>query len=120
MVTVYGIKNCDTVKRALKALDGKAIAYRFHDFKIDGLTPGKAQQWIDALGLDAVLNRRGTTWRRLDETSREGVTADNAAALLASQPSLVKRPVIEYPGGVRIGFARTDETTILAELRGAS
>lgn len=119
MVTVYGIKNCDTVKRALKALDGEAIAYRFHDFKIDGLTPGKAQQWIDALGMDAVLNRRGTTWRRLDDAIRDGVTADNAAALLASQPSLIKRPVIEHPGGVRVGFARTDEAVILAELRGA-
>lgn len=120
MVTVYGIKNCDTVKRALKALDGQAIGYRFHDFKTDGLTPAKAQQWLDALGLDAVLNRRGTTWRQLDDATREGVTADNAAALLASQPSLVKRPVIEHPGGVRIGFARAEETAILAQLRAAS
>lgn len=120
MVTVYGIKNCDTVKRALTALDGQAVRYRFHDFRTEGLEPAKAQQWLDALGLDAVLNRRGTTWRRLDETTREGVTADNAAALLASQPSLVKRPVIEHPGGVRIGFAHADEATILAELRGAS
>jgi arsenate reductase-like glutaredoxin family protein len=83
MVTVYGIRSCDTVKRALKALDGRAVGYRFHDVKTDGLTPAKAQHWLDTLGLDAVLNRRGTTWRRLEAAIRASVAADNAASLLA-------------------------------------
>lgn len=120
MVTVYGIKNCDTVKRALKALDAANIEYCFHDFRADGLEAARAQQWLDRLGLDAVLNRRGTTWRGLDDATRDGVTAGNAAALLASQPSLVKRPVIEHSGGVLVGFARAEEAANLAELRGAS
>lgn len=119
MVTVYGIKNCDTVKRALKTLDAAGIQYDFHDFRADGLEATKAQQWLDRLGLDAVLNRRGTTWRGLDSATCDGVTADNAAALLASQPSLVKRPVIEHSGGVLVGFARADEAAVLAALTGA-
>lgn len=117
MITVYGIPNCDTVQRALRALDAAGIAYRFHDFKRDGLSPDRAQAWIDALGVDTVVNRRGTTWRKLDEPTRNGLTVATAAALLARQPALVKRPVIEHDGGISVGFAKTDEVTILEHLR---
>lgn len=116
MITVYGIPNCDTVQRALRALDAAGIAYRFHDFKRDGLSPERAQSWIDALGVDTVVNRRGTTWRTLDEPTRNGLTAANAAALLARTPSLVKRPLIEHDGGISVGFAKSDETAILERL----
>jgi arsenate reductase len=117
MITVYGIRNCDTVKRARERLDAAGIAYRFHDFKSDGLSQALAQSWIDALGVDIVVNRKGTTWRKLDEATRENLSAHNAAALLAREASLVKRPVIAHPGGLIVGFAKTDEQAILGRLR---
>lgn len=116
MIIVHGIKNCDTVQRALRRLTEAGIAYRFHDFKTEGLPRELAQSWIDALGVDVVLNRKGTTWRKLDEATREGVTAANAAALLSSQPSLVKRPVIVKGKWVSVGFAPADEAAILNKL----
>lgn len=118
MVVVYGIKNCDTVQRTLKALDAAGITHRFHDFRKDGLNAAQAQAWVDALGVDTVVNRRGTTWRKLDDSTRDNLSADTAAALLAEQPSLVKRPVIEHPGGVLVGFARKDEASVLQQLGG--
>lgn len=117
MVVVHGIKNCDTVQRALRRLTEAGIAFRFHDFKAEGLPRELAQSWIAALGVDSVVNRKGTTWRKLDEATREGLNADNAAALLASQPSLAKRPVIVRGGYIHAGFAATDEAAILAKLR---
>lgn len=117
MITLYGIKNCDTVARARQRLGDAGIEFRFHDFKSEGLSVALAQSWIDALGVDAVVNRKGTTWRKLDEATRAGLTADNAAALLAREPSLVKRPVIVSPRGLSIGFAKPDEAAIVERLR---
>jgi len=117
MVVVHGIKNCDTVQRALRALTAAGIAYRFHDFKSEGLSRDLAQSWIDALGVEAVVNRKGTTWRKLDEATREGLNAANAAALLAANPSLAKRPVIVRGNWVHAGFAAADEGEILRRLR---
>lgn len=118
VITLYGIKNCDTVQRALKALHDAGIAHRFHDFKSEGLAIETAQSWIDRLGVDVVVNRKGTTWRKLDETTRNGLTAENAAELLAAHPSLVKRPVIAGPHGLSVGFAKRDEQMIVQGLRG--
>jgi arsenate reductase len=117
MVVVHGIKNCDTVQRALRRLSEAGIAYRFHDFKTEGLPRELAQSWIDALGVDAVVNRKGTTWRKLDEATRDGLSAANAAALLSAQPSLAKRPVIAKEGWLHAGFAVADEPGILQRLR---
>ncbi|MFT4048083.1 MAG: Spx/MgsR family RNA polymerase-binding regulatory protein [Solimonas sp.] len=117
MITLYGIKNCDTVQRALKRLGDEGIAFRFHDFKSEGLPRELAQRWIDALGVDTVVNRKGTTWRKLDAATRDGLTAANAAALLAREPSLVKRPVIDRDGALSAGFAKADEDAIVARLR---
>lgn len=116
MLTVYGIKNCDTVKRARKALDAADIEYHFHDFRADGLKAAKAQQWIDRVGLDAVLNRRGTTWRGLDEADRARAEDGDAATLLAEQPALIKRPVFEHGDALLVGFPRAQEGEILARL----
>jgi arsenate reductase len=116
MLVVYGIKNCDTVQRALKALTGAGIAHRFHDFKTAGLSVETAQGWIDALGVDVVVNRKGTTWRKLDAATQAGLDASNAAALLAREPSLVKRPVMAYPGGLAVGFAKAEEAAVLRRL----
>lgn len=117
MVVVYGIKNCDTVQRALKALEAAGIDFRFHDFKAAGLDTQTAQRWIDALGVDTVVNRRGTTWRKLDAATQAGLSAVNAAELLARNPSLVKRPVFDHDGQLSVGFAKADEADALERLR---
>lgn len=118
MLSVYGIKNCDTVQRALSRLREAGVAHRFHDFKIEGLSPATAQRWIDALGVDTVVNRKGTTWRKLDAATQAGLSATNTAALLAKEPSLVKRPVFERDGqAIGIGFPKGEEDAVLARLR---
>ena len=94
-VIVYGIKNCDTVQRALQALDAAGIAYQFHDFKKQGLDAATAQRWIDALGVDVVVNRKGTTWRQLDASVQAKVSdAASARSLMLAHPSVIKRPVL--------------------------
>lgn len=107
MLTVYGIKNCDTVKKALKWLDGQGIAYAFHDLRTDGLTPEMATRWVDALGWESALNKRSTTWRALPDLDKEMLDAAKAAELLVQNPTLAKRPVFEINGNVINGF--TDE-----------
>ena len=106
MLSVYGIKNCDTVQRALSRLREAGVAHRFHDFKIEGLSLATAQRWIDALGVDTVVNRKGTTWRGLDEATRAAVVdASSARAALLAHPSLIKRPVVQWSdGAITVGF----------------
>ncbi|MDP9900075.1 ArsC family reductase [Variovorax ginsengisoli] len=97
--TLYGIPNCDTVKRARQWLDTHGVAYRFHDFKKEGVPPDALDGWLQALGWEALVNRRGTTWRRLDEVTRASVTdTASARAVLIAQPSLIKRPVVAWDG----------------------
>ncbi|MBS0426130.1 MAG: ArsC family reductase [Proteobacteria bacterium] len=107
MIDLYGIPNCDTVKRARAWLDAQQLAYRFHDFKKEGLPDATAQRWIAAVGWEALVNRRGTTWRQLDASARDAVVdAPSARAVLQARPSLVKRPVVEWgrPDVVTVGF----------------
>ena len=111
-ITVYGIKNCDTVKKARAWLERHAIEYRFHDFRVDGLSEELAQRWIRELGLDVVVNKRGTTWRQLDENSRETLTEKNAPALLAEKPTLIKRPVLDIGHQRFVGFDEKSWQTI--------
>ena len=118
MITVYGISNCDTVKRARTCLESAGIAFRFHDFRRDGLAPALAQSWIDRLGIERVLNRRGTTWRKLDEATQAALQGPAAADALAQHSSVIKRPVFDRGGELRIGFARGDESELLDWLRG--
>lgn len=118
MIVVYGIRNCDTVKRARAALDAAGIAYRFHDFKTEGLSEAQAQGWIDQLGADTVINRRGTTWRQLDAATQARAERE-PAAVLAANTSLVKRPVFEAGSEYRVGFAAAEEAGILDWLRRA-
>ena len=107
MITLFGIPNCDTVKRARAWLDGHGVGYQFHDFKKQGLPEAALDRWLSELGWETVVNRRGTTWRRLDDATRAGVTdAASARAVLLANPSLVKRPVVQWasPAGVTAGF----------------
>ena len=103
-VTVYGIPNCDTVKKARDWLDAQGIAYAFHDYKKLGADPAKLADWVAAAGWETVLNRTGTTFRKLPDGNKQGLDAATAVALMAANPSCIKRPVVEHPGGLLVGF----------------
>ncbi len=117
MITLYGIPNCDTVKRARQRLDDAGIAYRFHDFRRDGLEPALAQHWLQQLGMDTVLNRRGTSWRALPDADKTDLDVSRATALMVRQPSIIKRPVFDRNGALRVGFAKGDEAAVVAWLQ---
>ena len=105
MTTLYGIPNCDTVRKARKWLEAEGINYQFHDFKKKGVTEDALRDWIGQAGLDIVLNRRGTTWRKLPESEREGVDEKKAIRLLMEHNSMIKRPVLAMDdGSIHIGF----------------
>ena len=108
-VVLHGIPNCDTVRRARAWLAGQGVAYEFHDFKKAGVPPA-LPRWIDALGWERLLNRAGSTWRKLDEAQRAAVTgAASAAALMRAEPSVIKRPVVQWDdGAVSVGFDADD------------
>ena len=101
---LYGIKNCDTVKKARKWLDENGVDYQFHDFKKDGLDDPLLSSWEKAVGWEALINRRGTTWRKLPEEVRDTISAQTAHAIMLENPSIIKRPVVESGNEVRVGF----------------
>jgi arsenate reductase len=104
-IIIYGIKNCDTMKKARAFLDKKGIAYDFHDYKTKGIERTKLEGWAKKAGWEALLNRAGTTFRKLPDRDKDGVTEKKAIALMLAQPSMIKRPVLELPGGkVLVGF----------------
>jgi arsenate reductase (glutaredoxin) len=104
IVTIYGIKNCDTMKKAFTWLEGHGVAYDFHDYKKAGVTTAQLTRWCGAAGWQAVLNRAGTTFRKLAEADKQALTQDKAIALMAAQPSMIKRPVLDVDGKLEIGF----------------
>jgi len=103
-VTIYGITTCDTVRKARAWLDGKGVAYRFHDFRKDGLDAKTLGQWLDALGWEAVLNKAGTSFRALPEADKAGLDRAKATALILANPTLVKRPILETGAEVLVVF----------------
>ena len=103
-IDLYGIPNCDTVKKARAWLDARGIGYAFHDYKKDGANPETLAAWSDIAGWEALLNRRGTTFRALPDTDKANIDRAKALRLMEAQPSLIKRPVVEHPGGVLVGF----------------
>lgn len=114
MLTLYGIKNCDTVKKARKWLEEAGVDYHFHDYRVDGIDGELLRGFAAALGWEALLNTRGTTWRKLDEADKAGVDEDKAIALMAAHDALVKRPVWMKDGDYRLGFAAKDADEIKA------
>ena len=102
--TVYGIKNCDTVRKACKWLDAAAITYQFHDFRSSGISTTKLKAWLNALGSDVLINRRSTTWKQLSEKQREEINRGDGNLIILANPTLIKRPVIEHNGKVYNGF----------------
>ena len=103
-VTLYGIKACDTMKKARAWLDGHGVAYRFHDYKVAGIEAAVLRGWVEALGWEVVLNRAGTTFRAVPEAERVGLDAEGAIRLMVAQPSMIKRPVLEVAGALMVGF----------------
>jgi arsenate reductase len=104
MVTIYGIRNCDTMKKAFAWLEDKGIEYRFHDYKKEGVPADRLKIWITQASWERVLNTKGTTFRKLPTTRQQGLNASKAAALLAEFPSAIKRPIIESGKQLLIGF----------------
>jgi arsenate reductase len=103
-VTIYGIKTCDTMKKARTWLDAKGVAYHFHDYKAEGIDETSLKRWVDALGWETVLNRAGTTFRALPDADKQDLDARKAIALMRAQPSMIKRPILDRGGALTAGF----------------
>jgi len=115
--TIYGIRNCDTMKRARAWLDGERVAYAFHDYKAAGIERSRLEAWAAKVGWEKLLNRAGTTFRKLPEADKAGLTEKKAIALMLSQPSMIKRPVLELGGGkLLVGFQPADYAKVLKSL----
>jgi len=112
-ITLYGIPNCDTVKKARAWLDGNGVPVTFHDFKKAGVPAARLDAWLDAVGWERLLNRKGTTWRKLDDALRDStLDAASARRLMLDQPSVIKRPVVEWAdGSITVGFDPADWST---------
>ena len=104
-VTIHGIKSCDTMRKAFAWLDERGVAYRFHDYKTAGLDRAMLEAWVQQVGWEALLNRAGTTFRKLPDEQKQGLDAAKAVALMLAQPSIVKRPVLDVGGRLLVGFA---------------
>jgi Spx/MgsR family transcriptional regulator len=104
MITIYGIKNCDTMKKARAWLDAAGIAYRFHDYKAEGIDAALLRGWVDASGWETLLNRAGTSFRQLPDADKQAIDADKAVALMLRNPSMIKRPVLVGDAELLIGF----------------
>jgi arsenate reductase len=105
VITLYGIKNCDTCRKARKWLTDEGIEHKFHDFRVDGLDEATVGNWAAELGWETLLNRRGTTWRKIPEADREGVDGASAAKLMTDNPTLIKRPVFDLGASRVVGFS---------------
>ena len=103
-VTIYGIKNCDTMKKARVWLDSHGVAYEFHDYKVIGIDRAHLEGWADEVGWEVLLNKAGTTFRALPNKDKEGLTENKAIALMMAQPSMIKRPVLDIGGKLLVGF----------------
>jgi arsenate reductase len=101
---IYGIKNCDTMKKARAWLDSHGVAYSFHDYKTEGISKDKLKRWADEVGWETLLNRAGTTFRKLPDADKDGLNERKALALMLAQPSMVKRPVLEAGAKLLVGF----------------
>jgi Spx/MgsR family transcriptional regulator len=101
---MYGIRNCDTVKKARAWLEQRGVEYRFHDYKVAGIDMAQLDRWCGEVGWEALLNRAGTTFRKLPSSQRESIDKKRALALMLAQPSIIKRPVVELNGKLVVGF----------------
>jgi arsenate reductase len=103
-VTIYGIRNCDTMKKARAWLDGHGVAHSFHDYKSEGISPEKLRGWCGEVGWETLLNRAGTTFRKLPDAEKAGLDEAKAIVLIVANPSVIKRPVLETGESLIVGF----------------
>jgi arsenate reductase len=116
-VTIYGIKNCDTMKKARAWLDAEGVAYAFHDYKSAGVDRARLEKWAKVVGWETLLNRAGTTFRKLPDAEKENITAAKALKLMLAQPSIIKRPVLESGNKLLVGFKPEDYAAAFAKGR---
>ena len=118
-LTMFGIKNCDTIKKARRWLEEQGVAYQFHDYRADGLSEQQLRDFVERLGWQALLNTRGTTWRKLDEAQRNACdNADAAIALMLEQPAMIKRPLLDDGNGhALLGFSNDSYQQFLIEVK---
>ncbi|MEO6386858.1 MAG: arsenate reductase [Croceibacterium sp.] len=114
-IELFGIPNCDTVKKARAWLAERGTEYAFHDYKKEGADPDRLAAWSDVAGWEALLNRRGTTFRALPDADKVDIDEAKALRLMAAHPSLIKRPVVEYTGGLLVGFDPSEWARVLLE-----
>jgi Spx/MgsR family transcriptional regulator len=119
MTTLYGIPGCDTVRKARRWLDEHGVTYRFHDLRRDGLDEALLATWIARLGWETLLNRRGTTWRRLPEATRAAIDRDSATRLMLEHPAIIRRPVLARGNRLHVGFSAGDYAALFDRLETA-
>jgi len=105
MIEMYGIPNCDTVRKARLWLDDHELAFEFHNYKKEGVDAALLSSWVDQLGWEVLLNKRGTTWRKLADGEKEGINRDKAVSLMCDNPSMIKRPVLVLGDVIEVGFS---------------
>lgn len=103
-ITIYGIPNCDTMKKARAWLEDHGVDYVFHDYRKQGLEPGRLDGWMEKLGWEVLLNKAGTTFRKLPDTDKENIDTGRAKALMLAHPTMIKRPVLDVDGRLLVGF----------------
>jgi Spx/MgsR family transcriptional regulator len=113
MTTLFGIRNCDTVRRARAWLAGHSVEYRFHDFRLDGLDSETLSRWVDTVGFERLVHRRGTSWRKLPQPARENLTEGTAMALMLDNPTLIRRPVLETDARLLVGFQEREYASLI-------
>ncbi len=114
MTTLFGIKNCDTVKKARRWLENQGIDYTFHDFRSDGITGEQVEIWINAIGIEKLINKRSTSWKALSDSQKENLDNTLAKALILEQPTLIKRPLLDTGSECYVGFSEKTYTPIFA------
>jgi Spx/MgsR family transcriptional regulator len=113
MINLYGIRNCDTIKKARAWLDARGVDYHFHDYKRDGLDAALLRGWVDELGWEALVNRRGTSWRKLPEDVREQMDTEAAIRVMLETPSIIRRPLLDTGQVRHVGFSEADYERLL-------
>jgi len=113
-VTLYGIKNCDTIKKAKKWLEKNSIDYRFHEFRADGINRSLLNDWLKQIEWETLLNMRGTTWRKLSDAQKNGINKSTVLALMLEQPAIIKRPVLTVENKIFVGFKEDEYKEIFS------
>jgi len=113
MIKIFGIPNCDTMKKARKWLDKNNLDYAFHDYKKLGVPENNLKQWVKSAGWEAILNKRGTTWRKLSDKIKNNIDENSAIQVMLENPSAIKRPVLEYEKKLLVGFKEEEYSSLL-------